>query len=72
MRTVRTHSGPASTLHETGRPTWLRATLSPPAQILLMVISFIGRVGTVTAASAFALRTRKRYYHLPQERPIVG
>ncbi len=41
-------------------------------QITLMVLMFVGRVGTVTAASAFALRTSSRHYSLPEERPIVG
>ncbi|GMA41031.1 TrkH family potassium uptake protein [Mobilicoccus caccae] len=41
-------------------------------QITLMVLMFLGRVGTFTAASALALRTATRHYHLPEERPIVG
>lgn len=49
-------------------------TPSLPAggQITLMVLMFLGRVGTFTAASALALRTATRHYHLPEERPIVG
>ena len=46
--------------------------LPPAGQVILMVLMFVGRVGTVTAASAFALRTRRRHYSLPEERPIVG
>ncbi|SNV25602.1 TrkH family potassium uptake protein [Dermatophilus congolensis] len=46
--------------------------LPPGGQVLLMVLMFIGRVGTVTVASALALRTRQRHYHLPNEAPIVG
>lgn len=41
-------------------------------QVTLMVLMFLGRVGTFTAASALALRTSTRHYHLPEERPIVG
>lgn len=46
--------------------------LPPGGQIVLMVLMFIGRVGTITVASALALRTQHRHYHLPEERPIVG
>ncbi|WP_313023100.1 potassium transporter TrkG [Mobilicoccus sp.] len=41
-------------------------------QLTLMLLMFLGRVGTFTAASALALRTAARHYHLPEERPIVG
>jgi hypothetical protein len=33
---------------------------------------FIGRVGTITAASALTLRRRAPRFHLPEERPIIG
>lgn len=46
--------------------------LPPAGQILLMVLMFVGRVGTITAASALALRARRRHYRLPEESPIVG
>lgn len=46
--------------------------LPAAGQIILMVLMFVGRVGTVTAASALALRTRRRHYALPEETPIVG
>jgi trk system potassium uptake protein len=35
-------------------------------------LMFLGRVGTITVASAMALRSRPRRYRLPEERPIVG
>jgi len=35
-------------------------------------LMFVGRVGTVTMASALALRYRHRAYRLPEERPIIG
>ncbi|MDO5628025.1 MAG: potassium transporter TrkG [Mobilicoccus sp.] len=41
-------------------------------QVTLMVLMFLGRVGTFTAASAIALRSSVRHYQLPEERPIVG
>jgi trk system potassium uptake protein TrkH len=33
---------------------------------------FIGRVGTIAVAAALALKTRRRLYRYPEERPIVG
>lgn len=46
--------------------------LAPSAHYLLIVLMFVGRLGTVTLASALALRERSRLYRLPEERPIVG
>ena len=42
------------------------------AQVMLMVLMFLGRVGTITAASALTLRQRGLRYRLPEERPIIG
>lgn len=47
-------------------------TLSEPAQVVLVMLMFVGRVGTVAVASALALNTRRRLYRYPEERPIVG
>jgi Trk-type K+ transport system membrane component len=33
---------------------------------------FFGRVGTITMATALALRQRRSLYHYPEERPIIG
>ncbi len=46
--------------------------LPAAGQITLMVLMFIGRVGTVTTASALALRSIDDRYRFPEERPIVG
>lgn len=46
--------------------------LPPSGQAVLMILMFVGRVGTITVASAMALRARRRHYALPEERPIVG
>jgi Trk-type K+ transport system membrane component len=40
--------------------------------MVLVVLMFIGRVGTIAAASAFVLRRRMPRYHYPQEQPIIG
>jgi trk system potassium uptake protein TrkH len=50
----------------------LTATLPEPAQVLLVIMMYVGRVGTITVASALALSTRRRLYRYPEERPIVG
>lgn len=55
-----------------GLTTGITAGVGVPAQAVLMVLMFVGRVGTVTVASALALRARRRGYHYPEERPIVG
>ena len=36
------------------------------------ILMFIGGVGTITAASALAMRRRTPRYHLPEGRPIIG
>jgi Trk-type K+ transport system membrane component len=55
-----------------GLSTGITAQLPPTSQVVLMVLMFIGRVGSITVASAIALNTRHRHYRLPTERPIVG
>lgn len=55
-----------------GLSTGLTPTLEPAPQLVIMGLMFAGRVGTITLASALALRSRKRHYHYPEERPIVG
>lgn len=50
----------------------LTPTLPPAAQVVLIVLMFVGRVGTIVAASALTLHTRHRLYRYPEERPIVG
>ena len=55
-----------------GLSTGLSAELPPAGQFILVVLMYVGRVGTVTAASALALRPRQRLYRYPEERPIVG
>jgi Trk-type K+ transport system membrane component len=55
-----------------GLSTGITADLPAAGQYLLVVLMFIGRTGSVTLASALALRERRRLYRLPEERPIVG
>ncbi|MFV0428562.1 MAG: TrkH family potassium uptake protein [Arachnia sp.] len=46
--------------------------LPPESKAVLMMLMFLGRVGIVTVATAFALRQRHRRYSLPEEAPLVG
>lgn len=55
-----------------GLSTGITADLPPAGKILLVVLMFIGRVGSITVATSLALRSMKRPYRYPQERPIVG
>jgi Trk-type K+ transport system membrane component len=55
-----------------GLSTGITGSLPATGQVTLVVLMFIGRVGTITVASAIALRHRRLRYRLPEERPIVG
>lgn len=55
-----------------GLSTGITLELPDSAKLVLAVLMFIGRVGTIAAASAFVLRKRAPRYHLPEEQPIIG
>lgn len=55
-----------------GLSTGITADLPGAGQLILVVLMFVGRVGTITVATALALRSRHTPYRYPQERPIVG
>ena len=55
-----------------GLSTGITADLTAQAQSVLILLMFLGRVGTITLASALALRSRPILYRLPEERPIIG
>jgi trk system potassium uptake protein len=55
-----------------GLSTGITPDLPAVGQLTLMALMLVGRVGTITVASALALKTRHRHYRLPEERPIVG
>lgn len=55
-----------------GLSTGITAQLPPSALIVLAMLMFIGRVGTITAATALALGGSDRPYRYPEENPIVG
>jgi trk system potassium uptake protein len=62
----------ASAFGTVGLSTGITADLVPRSQWVLIVLMYVGRVGTITAATALALRSRDRLYRWPEERPIVG
>ena len=55
-----------------GLSTGITADLPPGAQVLVVALMFIGRIGPLTLASGLALRDRARRHQLPEERTIVG
>ncbi len=55
-----------------GLSTGITADLPAAAQVLLVLLMYIGRIGPLTLASGLALRERARRHQLPEERTIVG
>ena len=55
-----------------GLSTGITGDLPPTALLVLCVLMFVGRVGTITVATALALGGRERPYRYPEENPIVG
>ncbi|MGA6097841.1 TrkH family potassium uptake protein [Stutzerimonas marianensis] len=55
-----------------GLSTGITAELPPTGQLVIIALMFIGRVGTITLATALALRSVTKHYRYPEERPIVG
>jgi trk system potassium uptake protein len=62
----------ASAFGTVGLSTGITGLLSAPAQIVLIVLMFLGRVGPLTLGTALVLRERNRLYRFPEERPIIG
>jgi potassium uptake TrkH family protein len=55
-----------------GLSTGITADLPEAAQVLLVLLMYLGRIGPLTLASGLALRERARRHQLPEERTIVG
>ncbi|MER5756092.1 potassium transporter TrkG [Streptomyces sp. NPDC002088] len=55
-----------------GLSTGITGGLPATGQLTIIVLMFVGRVGSITLASALALRLRDRRYALPEERPVIG
>lgn len=50
----------------------LSGELPPAGTYVLVFLMFVGRIGTNTVATGLALRSRRRLYKYPEERPIIG
>jgi trk system potassium uptake protein TrkH len=50
----------------------LSGELPPEGKYVLSATMFVGRIGITTVAAALALRSRRRLYNYPEERPIIG
>ena len=50
----------------------LSASLPPSCIYVLTALMFVGRIGIITVATGLALRSRRRLYKYPEERPIIG
>lgn len=55
-----------------GLSTGITPALPTSAQLLVVALMFIGRIGPLTLASALALKQHARRYEWPEERTIVG
>lgn len=55
-----------------GLSTGLSGELPPAGKYVLIALMFLGRVGTITFATALSLRHRRQLYTFPEERPIIG
>lgn len=55
-----------------GLSTGITADLPTAAQLILVGLMFLGRLGPITLVSALALRDRDKLYRLPEGRPLIG
>lgn len=55
-----------------GLSTGITYTLPPTAEVILVVLMFLGRIGPLTLGTALALRERRILYEYPKERPAIG
>jgi trk system potassium uptake protein TrkH len=55
-----------------GLSTGITANLPPSGQLTLIVLMYLGRVGTITLATSLALGERRMPYRYAEEHPIVG
>ncbi|MET0981009.1 MAG: potassium transporter TrkG [Telluria sp.] len=56
----------------TGLSTGITAELPPTGQLVLALLMFFGRVGTITVAASLVLGERRMPYRYSEEHPIVG
>jgi potassium uptake TrkH family protein len=61
-----------SALATVGLTTGITPSLSVPAQLIVSMLMFVGRVGPPTLFAALVLRERAQLYRHPEERIIIG
>ncbi|MFC4931546.1 TrkH family potassium uptake protein [Massilia sp. GCM10023247] len=61
-----------SAFSTTGLSTGITAQLPASGQLVLTLLMFFGRVGTITLATSLVLGERRMPYRYPEEHPIVG
>ena len=61
-----------SAFSTTGLSTGITPLFPPSGQVVLMLLMFFGKVGTVTIATSLVLGERRMPYRYPEEHPIVG
>jgi len=55
-----------------GLSTGITADLPDSAQLMLVLLMYIGRVGTITLAASLALGEHRMPFRYPEEHPVVG
>jgi potassium uptake TrkH family protein len=55
-----------------GLTTGITFDLPSSAEVVLVLLMFLGRIGPLTIGTAIALRERRLLYELPKERPAIG
>ena len=55
-----------------GLSTGITPQLNLPAQVIVIALMFLGRLGPVTLVSALALRQRQPRYSYPEGAPLIG
>lgn len=55
-----------------GLSSGLTPTLPSAGKLVVATLMFLGRIGTITFATALTLRHRQQLYSYPEERPIIG
>ena len=55
-----------------GLSTGITPRVGDPAQLVLVALMFVGRLGPITLVSALALRERNRRYRYPEGAPLIG
>ena len=55
-----------------GLSTGITGSLDADAKVTLIVMMFVGRVGSLTVVAALALNKRRRVVRYPKERPLIG